>query len=317
MPIVEKAPWCEQYFAGVACPAGVYIPTDDALAWQRYPKHRWVYNRLLLCETQGIVHAPHVVTPAAFPVLSLPICDLGGTDAGRLIHSASEYARALTPGHCWMSPLDGEHLRSEVAVIDGEPRWWRHSVGVPLVDGMYDYWTVLAEARERHESRCGEWLRRHLAGYTGCVILAAIGSTLIGVHLRVLNQWPDLHETGWLDAVVRLYAEGRWQYREPSRRQAYSVELYVPHGRGYDAPPSPIIERLLSHPAIASIQITFDPDRPAERRVAMPPGGFRLAIVNAWDREAGMQARAELAAWFGRDTGRVDQSEAKKRSAFR
>ena len=32
---------------------------------------------------------------------------------------------------------------------------------------------------------------------------------------------------------------------------------------------------------------------------AMPPGGFRLAVVNCWDLEAGRRVRAELAALFG------------------
>jgi len=31
----------------------------------------------------------------------------------------------------------------------------------------------------------------------------------------------------------------------------------------------------------------------------MPPGGFRLAVVNCFDLEAGRAARARLAAFFG------------------
>lgn len=302
MPIVEKDPWRVQYFAGVSCPAHVYIPTDDTLAWQLYPKHRWVYNKLLVCETQGLVHAPHDVPPAAFPVFSKPIYNLRGMGSGsRLIRDAAEYERTLAPGHFWMPALEGEHVSSDAVLVGGEPVWWRHSVGVPLVDGMFDYWTVLAEARPQIESRCGDWLGRHLAGYTGCVNLETIGAHIIEVHLRFADQWPDLYGAGWIESVVHLYAQGRWEHAEGRRQDSYSVVLFGPHGQAYDAPPAPITERLLSHPGISSVQITFDPGRPAELH-AMPPGGFRLAVVNAWDLDAGRAARDELAKWFGRDT---------------
>ena len=52
-------------------------------------------------------------------------------------------------------------------------------------------------------------------------------------------------------------------------------------------------ETLKRTPGISSIQITFEDEVPAEHH-AMPPGGFRLAIVNAWDLEAGRVVRARL-----------------------
>jgi len=44
MPIVETDPWRIQYFSGVPCPDHVVIPTDDELAYQQFPQHRWIYN---------------------------------------------------------------------------------------------------------------------------------------------------------------------------------------------------------------------------------------------------------------------------------
>ncbi|HET8579718.1 MAG TPA: hypothetical protein VFL31_01855, partial [Nitrospiraceae bacterium] len=68
MPIVERDPWRTQYFEGVACPDSVTIPTDDAEAYLLYPAHRWIYNKLLICETQGLEHGPHGLMPSRFPV---------------------------------------------------------------------------------------------------------------------------------------------------------------------------------------------------------------------------------------------------------
>jgi hypothetical protein len=55
---------------------------------------------------------------------------------------------------------------------------------------------------------------------------------------------------------------------------------------------------LRGEPAISSIQITFHANKPPDAH-AMPPGGFRLAIINCWDLAAGLAARRRLAPLFG------------------
>lgn len=298
MPIIEKDPWREQYFAGTACPEDLIIPTDDTLAWQLYPEHRWIYNKLLVCETQGVACAPHDVPPPSYPVFSKPIYNLRGMGAGsRLVRDAQEYEHGHQPGHFWMPLLGGEHLSSDVAVVDGVPRWWRHTVGAPLPDGMFDYWAVLAERRADIEQRCGAWLVRHLKGYTGCVNLETIGGTIIEAHLRFADQWPDLYGAGWIDATVRLYARGVWDYADTDRRAGYSVVLFGPHGTSYAGVPAAELARFRQAPDISSVQITFDPERPMELH-AMPPGGFRLAVINSWTLEAGCAVRTALAHLF-------------------
>jgi hypothetical protein len=82
MPIVEADPWRTQYFTSVSCPDHVVIPTDDELAYQLYPEHRWLYNKLLICETQGLENAPHDIMPRQFPVFSKPIYNLRGMGSG-------------------------------------------------------------------------------------------------------------------------------------------------------------------------------------------------------------------------------------------
>lgn len=299
MPFIERDPWREQYFDGVPCPADVVIPTDDEHAWVKWPAHRWVYDKLRLCETQGLAAAPHGVPAPAFPVFSKPIYNLHGMGAGsRTIATADELHAHETPGHLWMQLLTGEHVSSDAAVVDGAPRWWRHTVGHPLDDGCFDHWTVLAEARPPLERHCGDWLRRHLAGYTGAVNLETIGGTIIEVHLRFADQWPDLYGAGWLAAIVELYRHGRWSYRDDDRHTGYSVVLFGPHGVRYTAPPATVIQQCRRVPGVSSVQITFHPTL-APARHAMPPGGFRLAVVNAWDLDAGRRAREVLATGFG------------------
>ena len=52
--------------------------------------------------------APHGVPPPRFPVFSKPITNLKGMGVGsRVLHSQAEYEQSLTPGHMWMTLLEG------------------------------------------------------------------------------------------------------------------------------------------------------------------------------------------------------------------
>lgn len=298
MPIIERDPWREQYFTGIVCPEDVLIPTDDEHAYELYPEYRWIYNKLLVCDTQGLKGAPHGVPPAGFPVFSKPIYNLHGMGVGgRVIDNSEQLEQATAAGHMWMTMMEGEHVSTDVILVGGEPQWWRHTVGVPTGEGVFDYWTILADDKPEIESYCGDWFRKHLRGYSGAANLETIGGRIIEVHLRFADQWPDLYGRGWLDAVVELYAKRRWRYPDDDRQEGYSVVLFGAHGVHYKKPPPELIEDISARSGVTSVQITFHEDLPPEQH-AMPPGGFRLAVINCRDREAGFKARDDIALSF-------------------
>lgn len=298
VPICEIDPWRVQYFEGVACPPDVLIPTEDSDAWTWNPAHRWVYDKLAVALSQGLEAAPHGVAPARYPVFSKPIYNLKGMGVGsRPLHSADDYAVAYRPGHFWSTLLEGDHLSSDVAVIDGMPRWWRHAAGIASGGGTFDHWEVRSQPAPAVEAWCMDWCREHLAGYTGLLNLETIGGKIIEAHLRFADQWPDLYGTGWVEAVIRLYAGKGWSFEDRDRRTGYSVVLFLPHGFRYRHPPRSLQQELLALPGISSLQISFHEDQSADRH-AMPPGGFRVAIVNCWDLPAGNAVRERLKAHF-------------------
>jgi hypothetical protein len=298
MPFCEADPWRRQYFEGVDCPPELRIPTEDPDAYEWNPAQRWVYNKLRVAESQGLLCAPHGVRPPVFPVFSKPIVNLQGMGVGsRLLPDLAHYQRYLTPGHFWMTLLEGEHVSTDVAVVRGQAMWWRHSRGTPAVEGTFDHWVIEAGQRPQLETYIGAWVSRHLADYTGMLNLETIGGRIIEAHLRVTDQWPDLYEAGWLAAVVGLYARGEWRLAPAERRDGYSIALFGPHGREYRHPPAELVAQVRRMPRVSSVQITFHTERLAAAH-AMPPGGFRLAVVNCFNLEAGRAARAVLAAAF-------------------
>ncbi len=298
MPICEADPWRLQYFEGIPCPDGVNVPTEDGDAWRWYPKYKWVYNKLAVAESQDLDCAPHGIDPDHFPVFSKPIYNMRGMGAGSgVMRTMKEYKYRQRPGHFWMQMLDGEHVSTDVAVVNGEVRWQRHCVGAPLEGGMFDYWTVLATTKPAIERYLANWVRKHMPDYTGMLNFETINTVIIEVHMRFADQWPDLYGDGWVEALIRLYADGVWEFDDSQRRDGYSVVLFGTHGVQYRHPPADLVDRLRASDGVESIQITFHEDRPPASH-SMPPGGFRLAIVNTYDLDVGRRIRQELALSF-------------------
>lgn len=130
------------------------------------------------------------------------------------------------------------------------------------------------------------------------VNLETIGGRIIEIHLRFADQWPDLYGgDSWVHALVRLYEKGLWIFDDSATRTGYSVVLFLPHGQRYRHPPPEVQRKAAAIPGVSSLQVTFHEDWAADKH-AMPPGGFRVAIVNCWDLGAGNAARNLLRAHF-------------------
>jgi hypothetical protein len=301
MPVLERDPWRLQYFEHVQCPDDVVIPTDDPDCWHLFPRHRWIYDKLRIAETQDLAAGPHGVMPPAFPVFSKPILNLRGMGIGsRVIPSAAELEHHYQPGHMWMPLLDGPHVSTDCAVLDGELMWSRQATGVPWDEGMFRHWTIHAVSDPALEGRLAEWVGRHMQGYTGMMNFETIGGVVIEAHLRFADQWCDLYGTGWVEALVELYAAGQWSFTERARQDGFSIPLFARHGGRYRHPPAALQEEVRAMPHVRSLQITFHEAKPPEDH-AMPPGGFRLAVINATDLAAGQAARRRLAKAYPAD----------------
>jgi hypothetical protein len=305
MPIYECDPWREQYFTGVECPAEVRIPTDDIDAYEFNPRHRWIYDKSVVARSQGLECGLHGESPPArYPVFCKPVMNLKGMGAGScVLRDERDYRENCTPGDFWMKLLTGEHVSTDWAVVAGEPAWCRHTLGIPGIGGTFDYWAIQARARPQLEKYCGDWIRQHLPDYTGMINVETIGGRIIEAHLRFADQWPDLYGARWLEALVRLYRDGVWEFADRDRTDGYSVVLFGPHDRCYAYPAAETLCRYRATRGVSSVQITFFEDRPQHAHT-MPPGGFRLAVINGFDLEAGMGLRAAMARDFGLSAAR-------------
>ncbi|KAF9177892.1 hypothetical protein BGZ51_008296 [Haplosporangium sp. Z 767] len=284
MPILYCDPWRAQHFQDVQCPDDVTIPTKDWHAWPLFPNHSWIYDKLAVAVSQGLDAAPHGVIPPYYPVFSKPIINLRNMGAGSLvIPDEAAYRASLQPGHFWSTLLTGRHVSTDAAILNGEIVWSRHTTGIALDEGTFEHWHIHKETMPELEEYLGTWAHKHLAGYTGMANFETIGGKIIEVHLRFADQWPDLYGAGWIDAMVRLYSEKCWEF-DDSQRQVNTVSS---SGDPMDVRTD--IPKAQAEPGVVSMQLTFY-ENLAPSLHSNPPGGFRLAIVNANDLAAGRRA---------------------------
>lgn len=297
MPVAERDPWRLQYFEGLSCPDGVLVPTDDIDCWELFPQFRWIYEKLNIARSQNLPCGTAADMPESFPVFAKPNINLRGMGLGsHAIHSRQEFRHNMPAGHMWMPLLTGEHVSTDCAVLDGRPVWMRHAHGEAWRDGMFKHWVIECGKRPELTHTLSAWVQRHMAGYTGMMNVETIGGTMIEAHLRFADQWCDLYGKAWLQSLVSIYAEHRWTFDGPCR-PGYSVPLFASHGIVPPHPPKEVQATIRAMPGISSLQITYHAAK-ADAEHPMPPGGFRLAVINCFDLEAGLRARRVLAKSF-------------------
>jgi hypothetical protein len=317
MPFHLREPWREQYFQDITCLTDVDIPTDDREAFTRNPRHRWIYNRLLIAQSQGLPCGPHDVGPTRFPVFCTAVTNFDGRESGgRVLWSERDYLEQCGAGNFWMELPAGDHVSTDFAVVAGEIAWCRHASGIWGSAGSYDYWVVEEGTRPRLERFCATWIRMNLAGYTGMVNLETVGGRISTARLRFSGQWPDLYGRRWLAAIVRLHQYGTWDLIDTERAEGYSLNLTGTHDSGSAYPPADSMRAYEETVGVSCIQLPFFDEDPAgaqgataaqgategrgraaaqERRA----NGFRLAVINCFNLEVGIRVRTNLAREFG------------------
>jgi hypothetical protein len=297
MPICERDPWRFQFFEGVACPVDVNVPTDDIDCYEWFPQFKWVYEKLNIARSQGLPCGLREDIPSTFPVFAKPNINLRGMGLSSCVVRSRAAFDALPEDHMWMPFLTGEHVSTDCAVADGKVVWVRHALGHPWIYGMFRYWVIEPTQRPELNQFLSHWVERHMAGYTGMMNIETIGGVIIEAHLRFADQWCDLYGRPWFDALVGLYADRKWRESENPMRAGYSIPLFAKHGKVPPHPSAELQAKVRAMPGVSSLQITYHASKPGEAH-PMPPGGFRLGLINCWDLEAGFAALDVLATGF-------------------
>mgnify|MGYP005839509467 CR=1 FL=1 len=299
MPILQPDEWRKPFFNKTYCSPDVIIPTKDYDAYSLNPDHRWAYNKLMIADKQNLLCGPHGLEPPSYPVFSKPTYNLKSMGASSgIIYDPKEYRRLYNPGHMWCEILEGEHISTDVAVKNGEIIWYAHTIGHTLEGGTFDYWEIIGTEKPSLETYLNKFVYENFQTYTGMMNFETIGNKIIEMHLRFADQWPDLYGEHFVANLVKLYDK---RYADevdfvPLAQIGYSFIIFLPHAQ-YAKPHKNKFQHFIDGHSITSIQFPFD-ENVDFRVCSMPPGGFRVAIINGFDKGKCIQVRDALSDEF-------------------
>lgn len=138
------------------------IPEDDIECWNRYPKHRWVYELSRLLDAQSIKWSPYEVPELPDRELSIQL------------ESNKVYIRQ--PGFIYTKKPMGQHMFTELYITKGEIRLMRHidpntQKELPSLNGEV-------------ELRLNAFITLYFQKFTGIMCAETISNEIFRIRLR-------------------------------------------------------------------------------------------------------------------------------------
>jgi hypothetical protein len=138
------------------------IPVDDIECWDRYPKHRWVYDLSRLFDAQNIKWSPFMTDT------------LQETIPNMYLESQKEVI--YSPGIIFINKPEGTHVFTELYITKGEIKLSRY------IDK--DTNTEIQDFMGNIELRINAFVTIHFQKFTGIITVESIGNDIMSIRLR-------------------------------------------------------------------------------------------------------------------------------------
>lgn len=210
----------------------VFIPTTDEVAWTHFRDHRWVYNKMQICESQDIPYGPVGTLPTEYPLCVKPIYNLfGGSVKSQVCHNEEQYRQIIDPSLFWSPYHMGDHHSVDLIMCDGRVVEQFIFYGEKLQHGSFDYWSLIGSGEHAVEDAvriARSWAEEFLDYYTGCVNIEIIGTSIIEVQLR-MGDIDRLGCASLMEAIHWLYNGDGWSWKKPSDfpKEFYMTALFA------------------------------------------------------------------------------------------
>jgi len=157
------------------------IPKDDIECWERYPKHRWVYELSRLLDSQNIKWSPYELDGLPDKESNIKL------DTSKTLH----------PGFIYMKKLEGPHLFTEVYIIKGEIKFIRH---VQLRSQE-----ELPDINGEVELRINAFVSLYFQKFTGVLGIETFSNEIYHIQLRSYLSIMDDTNQEVIKLIKRIY----------------------------------------------------------------------------------------------------------------
>jgi hypothetical protein len=162
---------------------------EDWEAWDKYPQHRWVFNKMELALRLGYCAGP---TPGPVPTtgeyIVRPIYNFSGMAAGAKIMTLEQgKVYDFQPSYFWCERFYGEHLSVDYVWIDSEITPVHSSVGDTDFENLsrFSRWYEV----EHRKIDLPAWINNFRD--IGKLNIEFVGGKIIEIHLRHGDYFPE------------------------------------------------------------------------------------------------------------------------------
>ena len=159
------------------------IPNDDIDCWDRYPKHRWVFDLSRLLDTQGVHWSPFKSEILTQRVLNMEF------------HTSKELD--YTPAYIYTEPFNSNRFISELYIVKGEIKLSRYFDKNNL--------TQLEDNIGNMDLRANAFVSMHFQKFTGVISLEFANNIIISVKLRPQSELGIVSTNDIVKLNKRIY----------------------------------------------------------------------------------------------------------------
>lgn len=139
------------------------IPTSDIECWEKYPKHRWVYDLSRLCDAQDIAWNLFASDSLTYKREIIEIEDTQGVK--------------YSSGNIFIKEPMGEHIYSEVFISKGEIKFTRY----------FDLNKNVCDVKGDIELRINAFVIMHFQKFSGIITVVVVEKNIYSAHLMSLS----------------------------------------------------------------------------------------------------------------------------------
>lgn len=161
-------------------------PIDDIDCWDRYPKHRWVYEASRLLDAQNIKWSPFKTDTFYYET---PTMSLWST--------SSDESLNVTSGIIYAEPPHGRHMYNEIYLSKGEIKAIRHIDPTTSKD--------LPDLIGEVELRINAFVALYFTKFTGVITCETFGNEIRDIKLRSHSFISSMTNTEYLKLIKRIY----------------------------------------------------------------------------------------------------------------
>jgi hypothetical protein len=227
----EKPEWSDYYKKFKRARKGFLIPINDLEAYEMYPEHNWIYNRLELSRWQNEEAYPLPIKPRKnlYPIIIKPIINLYGLSLECYkVKSRRDFSKYWQKTHFWTKYYESPFTLSTDLLLDHGQILMSYtfkghlsnSNGTP---GYYDYWELLRDFETPKIIQ--RLIKEKLKSYRGLLNVETINGHIIEAHLR-MGDLDSLLEKEILEKVLTTLISGP-NASPTAKRMANPTKIYL------------------------------------------------------------------------------------------